>query len=62
MVYRVTNRDSYGLLHGALIWGILTSLLQLLYPALKLRDQFVAAVYLMDHLASPGVGVGKLVL
>jgi hypothetical protein len=26
MVYRVTNRDSYGLLHGALIWGILTSL------------------------------------
>src|SRR3954452_3340983 len=40
----------------------MVDLLKLHDPALKLRDQFVAAVYLGDHLAYPGVGVGKLAL
>jgi hypothetical protein len=49
--------------HGALARGILASgLLKLPYPALKVRYQFVAAVYLADHLAYPGVGVGELAL
>jgi hypothetical protein len=33
--------------------------LKLLYPSLKVRDQFIAAVYLSDHFPNPGVGFGK---
>jgi hypothetical protein len=45
--------------HGARAWGILASLLKLLYPALKLGDQFIASINLPDHLAYPGLSVGR---
>jgi hypothetical protein len=35
--------------------------LHLIDAALEIRDQFVAAVDFPDHLAYPGLGIGKLV-
>jgi hypothetical protein len=63
MVLPGANRDSYKLLHRAPAWGILASgLLKFPYPALKVGDQFIAPVNLVDHLADPHIGVGQLAL
>ena len=55
-----TDGSSGSRRHRALAEGILASLLKLLDLALKLRDQFVVAVNLLDQLTYPGVGVGEL--
>jgi hypothetical protein len=58
---------------GALAGGIMASgcrtlgprvpgLLKLLDTALEIRDQLVSAVNFLDHLADPGLGIGKLPL